>query len=98
VDATFADRLKADLLGGGPLSILKPSIELQWCSERRICADLLHLKDIQSSSVAMASIGEAGIFDGIVPSGVIAAYFGPTLVAIGLPTNKCPRSRLSTQA
>jgi uncharacterized membrane protein len=37
-------------------------------------ADLLHLKDIQSSGVGMASIGGAGTFDGIVLSGVIAAY------------------------
>jgi uncharacterized membrane protein len=37
-------------------------------------ADLLHLKDIQSSGVGMASIGGAGTFDGIVLSGVIAAH------------------------
>ena len=37
-------------------------------------ADLLHLKDLQSSGVGMASIGGAGTFDGIVLSGVIAAY------------------------
>ena len=37
-------------------------------------ADLLHLKDIQSSGVGMTSIGGAGTFDGIVLSGVIAAY------------------------
>jgi uncharacterized membrane protein len=37
-------------------------------------ADLLHLKDIQSSGVGMASIGGAGTFDGIVLSGVMAAY------------------------
>jgi len=37
-------------------------------------ADLLHLKDIQTSGVGIASIGGAGTFDGIVLSGVIAAY------------------------
>ncbi len=37
-------------------------------------ADLLHLKDIQRSAVGMASIGGAGTFDGIVLSGIVAAY------------------------
>lgn len=37
-------------------------------------ADLLHLKEIRSAAVGMASIGGAGTFDGIVLSGIIAAY------------------------
>jgi uncharacterized membrane protein len=37
-------------------------------------ADLLHLKDVTKTATGMASIGGAGTFDGIVLSGVIAAY------------------------
>lgn len=37
-------------------------------------ADLLHLRDIRTSAIGIASIGGAGTFDGIVLSGVIAAY------------------------
>lgn len=37
-------------------------------------ADLLHLKDIRKSAVGIASIGGAGTFDGIVLSGIVAAY------------------------
>ncbi len=37
-------------------------------------ADLLHLKDIEASDTGIASIGGAGTFDGIVLSGIIAAY------------------------
>lgn len=37
-------------------------------------ADVLHLKDIRSTAVGVASIGGAGTFDGIVLSGIIAAY------------------------
>jgi len=37
-------------------------------------ADLLHLKEIARSAVGTASIGGAGTFDGIVLSGVIAAF------------------------
>jgi uncharacterized membrane protein len=40
-----------------------------------IGADLLHLKDIEeSSNTGVISIGGAGTFDGIVLSGIIAAY------------------------
>jgi len=39
-----------------------------------IGADLLHLKDIEAAGTGMASIGGAGTFDGIVLSGIIAAY------------------------
>ena len=39
-----------------------------------IGADLLHLKEIEQSTVGMASIGGAGTFDGIVLSGIVAAY------------------------
>jgi uncharacterized membrane protein len=39
-----------------------------------IGADLLHLKDIEKSAVGIASIGGAGTFDGIVLSGIVAAY------------------------
>ena len=39
-----------------------------------IGADLLHLKEIEQSAVGMASIGGAGTFDGIVLSGIVAAY------------------------
>ena len=37
-------------------------------------ADLLHLKEIESVEAGVASIGGAGTFDGIVLSGIIAAY------------------------
>jgi uncharacterized membrane protein len=39
-----------------------------------IGADLLHLREIEQSAVRVASIGGAGTFDGIVLSGVVAAY------------------------
>lgn len=39
-----------------------------------IGADLLHLKDLKASPTGIASIGGAGTFDGIVLSGIIAAY------------------------
>lgn len=39
-----------------------------------IGADLLHLRDIPKLSTGMASIGGAGTFDGIVLSGIVAAY------------------------
>jgi len=39
-----------------------------------IGADLLHLKDIEAADAGVASIGGAGTFDGIVLSGVVAAY------------------------
>lgn len=37
-------------------------------------ADLLHLRDVEKIEVGIVSIGGAGTFDGIVLSGVIAAY------------------------
>jgi len=37
-------------------------------------ADLLHLKDISKVSVGTLSIGGAGTFDGIILSGIVAAY------------------------
>jgi uncharacterized membrane protein len=37
-------------------------------------ADLLHLKDISKMATGAASIGGAGTFDGIVLSGIVAAY------------------------
>jgi len=39
-----------------------------------IGADLLHLREIKTIAVGVASIGGAGTFDGIVLSGIIAAY------------------------
>jgi uncharacterized membrane protein len=39
-----------------------------------IGADLLHLKQIEESATGVASIGGAGTFDGIVLSGIVAAY------------------------
>jgi uncharacterized membrane protein len=39
-----------------------------------IGADLLHLKEIEASAVGVASIGGAGTFDGIVLSGIVAAF------------------------
>ncbi len=39
-----------------------------------IGADLLHLREIEESAIGIASIGGAGTFDGIVLSGIIAAY------------------------
>jgi uncharacterized membrane protein len=37
-------------------------------------ADLLHLKDIESIASGILSIGGAGTFDGIILSGIVAAY------------------------
>lgn len=37
-------------------------------------ADLLHLRDITKTATGVASIGGAGTFDGIVLSGIVAAY------------------------
>jgi uncharacterized membrane protein len=37
-------------------------------------AHALHLKDIASPLMGVASIGGAGTFDGIVLSGIVAAY------------------------
>lgn len=37
-------------------------------------ADLLHLRDIEKIATGIASIGGAGTFDGIVLSGIVAAY------------------------
>ena len=37
-------------------------------------ADLLHLGEIERSATGVASIGGAGTFDGIVLSGIVAAY------------------------
>ena len=37
-------------------------------------ADILHLREIPQISTGMASIGGAGTFDGIVLSGILAAY------------------------
>jgi uncharacterized membrane protein len=39
-----------------------------------IGADLLHLRGIKATETGVASIGGAGTFDGIVLSGIIAAY------------------------
>lgn len=39
-----------------------------------IGADLLHLRDVPKLSTGIASIGGAGTFDGIVLSGIVAAY------------------------
>ncbi len=39
-----------------------------------IGADLLHLRDIKKLATGIASIGGAGTFDGIVLSGIVAAY------------------------
>lgn len=39
-----------------------------------IGADLLHLPDIEKIAPSIASIGGAGTFDGIVLSGIVAAY------------------------
>jgi len=37
-------------------------------------ADLMHLKDIEANEIGVVSIGRAGTFDGIVLSGIVAAY------------------------
>jgi uncharacterized membrane protein len=37
-------------------------------------ADVMHLKDIEASEIGIVSIGGAGTFDGIVLSGIVAAY------------------------
>jgi len=39
-----------------------------------IGADLFHLRDIEKIAAGIASIGGAGTFDGIVLSGIVAAY------------------------
>jgi len=37
-------------------------------------ADLLHLRDIETLATGIAGISGAGTFDGIVLSGMVAAY------------------------
>jgi uncharacterized membrane protein len=37
-------------------------------------ADLLHLRDFSRKSIGVISIGGAGTFDGVVLSGIVAAY------------------------
>jgi uncharacterized membrane protein len=37
-------------------------------------ADLLHLRDVERMATGVLSIGGAGTFDGIVLSGIVAAY------------------------
>jgi uncharacterized membrane protein len=53
------------------------------CATNRFCggrhgaiigADLLHLKDFIRTTMGVASIGGAGTFDGIILSGILAAY------------------------
>ena len=39
-----------------------------------IGADLLHLREIEKIATGVASIGGAGTFDGIILSGIMAAY------------------------
>ena len=39
-----------------------------------IGADLFHLREIGRTATGIASIGGAGTFDGIVLSGIVAAY------------------------
>ena len=39
-----------------------------------IGADLLHLREIEKIATGIASIGGAGTFDGIILSGIVAAY------------------------
>jgi uncharacterized membrane protein len=44
-----------------------------------IGADFMHIKDFIRTPVGVASIGGAGTFDGIVLSGIFAAYLTPVL-------------------
>ena len=37
-------------------------------------ADLLHLRDVEATEIGVVSIGGAGTFDGIILSGILAAY------------------------
>jgi uncharacterized membrane protein len=37
-------------------------------------ADLLHLRDLEVNAIGVVSVGGAGTFDGIVLSGIVAAY------------------------
>ena len=39
-----------------------------------IGADLLHLREIEQIDSGMISIGGAGTFDGILPTGILALY------------------------
>jgi uncharacterized membrane protein len=39
-----------------------------------IGADLLHRRDISTITTGIAGIGGAGTFDGIILSGIVAAY------------------------
>lgn len=41
---------------------------------RLVGADLLHLRDIDDIEAGVISIGGAGTFDGIILSGIVAAY------------------------
>jgi uncharacterized membrane protein len=37
-------------------------------------ADRLHLRDLEVNAIGVVSVGGAGTFDGIVLSGIVAAY------------------------
>jgi len=63
--------VSAILLGG---NMAAPIAFIAGVTGPLIGADLLHLRDLKGSPVGMASIGGAGTFDGIVLSGIIAAY------------------------
>ena len=72
-------RLRATARVRGQLSFLRPARHHQspswqgWVGSL-VGADLLHLSDVRRIGTGMASIGGAGTFDGIVLSGIIAAY------------------------
>ena len=62
--------------GGMVAFLLTGGIVSDRAERRRVLigADLLHLKQIEESATGVASIGGAGTFDGIVLSGIVAAY------------------------
>src|SRR6266436_3268356 len=59
---------------GAPALCAAPVAYVAGVAGPLIGADLLHLKEIEQSTVGMASIGGAGTFDGIVLAGIVAAY------------------------
>jgi len=71
--------LLSPLVAAGLASVLAPEQAppvafMAGISGPLIGADLLHLKDLRKITVGVASIGGAGTFDGIVLSGIVAAY------------------------
>lgn len=68
------DTVVAVNLGGCAPENAAPVAYIAGVAGPLVGADLLHLKDIAGLETGIASIGGAGTFDGILLSGIVAAY------------------------